>query len=863
MNLETKPSKWKRTFKIIGLVILSLVLLFIITGVVIGTVYQEEVKAAVMKELRKNLSRDIEVDESDVHFSLFSKFPNASVEINNITVPGLRKNAPNLLKVKKLYLLFDMFSVFTSNFEIDAIDVQDGEINIGYEQGDRANYYIWKEIKDEEEEESNVQINLTMVNLDNVLFSYFNEDAESIYSFLMEKIDLYPVFNETNIAFASEGDLMLKKLKNPDFLFEKDIEIAHHLRGGNFDYTTGLFKIREMEAELGEKIVINSSGTIHDKKDGLYFNITAESGEMNIEDLTSLFPEAYLKEIAPLKPAGESTLKITISNKSDVVRSPDVKIDFVSKDLQFSLPEDDITLDNLQVKGYYFFDGESVINPHSVNIKEYLIKFGDSYIKGELELSELKHPHIRLKGEADVLLEDLHKKIKIAKVEDMTGRTHTAFSFQGRLADIFLEKNVQYLQLFKSDGEITFSNVNVKLLDDPNQYKDIRGKISFNNRDFMVDSIAGFANSTDFNIQGKVPDVFLFLLGQSDFKMTASVQSNLFNMDEFLSESESSTDDDYKLSFADNTDLNLKFDIGKIIFRKFEATDVKGSASLVNQLLVLNEFNCKTSEGKAKIYGSVEIQQPNKIVFECNGKLEKINVKKLFYQFENFSQDFIMDKHMEGILSSDIHFKAESDSTLDIDLSKMYTLAHIKIENGKLIEFPSMIELDEFLSKEYKMKFNNLGNLSFSTLENDIKIEKSTIVIPSMIIKSSALNLEISGTHTFDMAIDYHFKIKSSELMKAYRSKKKSDNEFIEEEEDISETIPFYMKGTTENPEFGYDKAVKKDLAKSKMEQEKEKFKEAFKKEFGVKKEEKPIEKKDDKKQVEDNSRFDVQWEDN
>jgi len=852
----------KKKLKIVGLVLLGLVLLFIIAGVVIGTVYQDEVKGIVMKELRKNLSRDVKVADADVHFSIFSKFPKASVEINNITIPGMRKGAPNLLTVDKLYLLFDMLSVFTSNFEVDAIDVQEGELNLGYERGDKANFWIWKESAPDDEA-SNVKINLTMVNLDHVLFSYFNEDEESKYSFLMEKVDFYPVFNESNIAFASEGKVVMKKLKNSDLLFDKEIEIDHHLSGGNFFYDSDLLKIRELELELDGKIAVKSHGTLQDKKDGLYFDFKAETDQVSVEDLMALFPTSYLEEVTPLKPEGESNIKIAITGKNDAVRSPDVRIDFDFKDLQLLMPEDGITLDNIQSKGHYLYDGESVLNPHSVNISEYVMKFGDSYIKGEVQLSELKNPYVRLKGEADILLEDLYKKIKITKVESMSGRTHTAFNFQGKLADIFIEKDLRYLQLFKSDGEIVFNNVQVKLVEDPNIYKDIRGKISFNNRDFMIDSIAGFANSTDFMIQGKVPDVFLFLLGQSKFKMTAQVQSNQFKMDEFLSESESASDDDYKLTFPDNTDLTLKFNIGKFLFRKFEASAVKGSATLQNQVLTLDEFTCKTSEGSAKINASVAIEGPNKIKYECNGSLDKINVKTLFSQFENFSQDFIQDQHIEGLLSSDIHFVAQSDSAMNIDMSKMYTLAHIKIENGKLINFPAMLELDEYLSKEYKMKFNDLGNLSFSTLENDIRIEKRNIVIPNMVIKSSALNLEISGEHSFDMAIDYHFKIKSSELMRAYKSKKKSDNEFVEADEDISETIPFYMKGTTDNPEFGYDKAVRKDLAKAKIEKEKEKFREAFKKEFGSKKIEIKEEKNEVKKQIEDKSRFEVQWDDN
>jgi hypothetical protein len=240
-------------------------------------------------------------------------------------------------------------------------------------------------------------------------------------------------------------------------------------------------------------------------------------------------------------------------------------------------------------------------------------------------------------------------------------------------------------------------------------------------------------------------------------------------------------------------------------------------------------------------------------------------VKKLFYQFENFGQDFIMDKHIEGLITSNIFFKAEADTNLNIDLKKMYTRAHLKIENGKLIELPSMVELDEFLAKEYKMKNLNLGHLSFATLENDIEIVDQVIIIPNMAIKSSAMNVDIAGEHGFDEKINYKFRIKSSQLINAYRKKKKDNNEFIEQEEDQSQTIPFYMKGTIDNPEFGYDKSTKKEIAKSTADEKKNELRDAFRKEFGEKentekKEKKKEEKKEDTKQEVNQPRLGVEW---
>ena len=574
----------KRKLKIIGLVFLGLFLLFITAGVIIGTVYQDEVRAALVSELQKNFTRKIIInDEQDIHFSIFSKFPKASLELNNITAPGIEKDAPPLLRAKKVFLMFDMLSIFTKNFEIDAVHVQEGEMNLGYEVGDRANFLIWKETPNEEgESDGGVEVNLTMINLDDIKFSYFNQDAESKYTFLLEKIDLYPVFNETNIAFASEGTLALLKMQNPDFLFEKTLQLEHHLRGGNFYFETDKLEMREIELDIEDKITLNGNGSIINKKDGIHFDLKAASEKTDIGDILAILPANYLEDISSLKPEGESSFDLVINNVLNELRAPNIKVNFDAKEVKFLLKEENLTFDDIDLKGHYTFDGESVLNPHKININRFALRLGDnSIVKGELAVSEMRNPQIKLKGTADISLEDLQKKIALKNVEEMSGNTHTTFDFQGKLADIFIEQKTQYLDRLKSDGEVVFNNVNVKLVDDPNQYKNIHGKISFNNRDFAVDSLMGMANSSDFSISGKIPDIYLFLLGKADFKMSASVKSNTFNMDELLSETESSTDDDYKLSLPQKTTLQLNFDIGHFIFRKFEANTSSGFESLI------------------------------------------------------------------------------------------------------------------------------------------------------------------------------------------------------------------------------------------------------------------------------------------
>ena len=71
--------------------------------------------------------------------------------------------------------------------------------------------------------------------------------------------------------------------------------------------------------------------------------------------------------------------------------------------------------------------------------------------------------------------------------------------------------------------------------------------------------------------------------------------------------------------------------------------------------------------------------------------------------------------------------------------------------------------------------FEELKNVKFSTLKNTIRIEHNIIKIPAMEIKSSALSVFISGTHSFDNEIDYQVRLLLSELI-SQKFRKKNTN---------------------------------------------------------------------------------------
>ena len=124
------------------------------------------------------------------------------------------------------------------------------------------------------------------------------------------------------------------------------------------------------------------------------------------------------------------------------------------------------------------------------------------------------------------------------------------------------------------------------------------------------------------------------------------------------------------------------------------------------------------------------------------------------------------------------------------------------------------------------MSIDDLREVKFSTLENTIEIDNNVITIPNMEIKSSALSVFISGTHTFAKEVDYRIKLLLSELISTKFRKKNTkikESEFgeIQENSEIFNTIYFKMIGNSDNPTISFDgirfrEDIKKGVRKEK-----------------------------------------------
>ena len=248
-------------------------------------------------------------------------------------------------------------------------------------------------------------------------------------------------------------------------------------------------------------------------------------------------------------------------------------------------------------------------------------------------------------------------------------------------------------------------------------------------------------------------------------------------------------------------------------------------------MLDISDISFKAMDGIVncdliKINGTVD----DRFVISCRANANGINISKLFYEFENFDQNFISDHHLKGNADATMALNTSLHPDLQVNYDDLHIKTNITVKDGELNNMKPLMAMQEHI-KENK----NLENVRFSTITNQIEIKGRQVIIPNMAISTSAMNIDISGHHGFDNKIDYHLKLLWEEVV-GKKKGRKTLTEFGEiEDEKRKERILFLrIKGYTDDFKVTPDAKAYWNKKKQDWREEKDKLKVVLNQEFGL-----------------------------
>jgi hypothetical protein len=305
----------------------------------------------------------------------------------------------------------------------------------------------------------------------------------------------------------------------------------------------------------------------------------------------------------------------------------------------------------------------------------------------------------------------------------------------------------------------------------------------------------------------------------------------------------SSAASEYTLTLPATIELDLSARVEELVFEDFTATAISGTIRMKDRVLRVSPMTFNTASGA--VLGDLELDtrsqgRNSNYPLKINATIKDIEMAELFREFQDFGQDFIGHRHISGRTQARVTFQAPLSPELKLDMDRLECIVDVVIENGAIRGHKPLLDVaDHLQTNKLVAPFVNipelrsrLADVRFSRLENQVQIRNGAVHIPSMEVKSTAMDLEVSGTHWFDDRIDHHLNFRLSDL---FRMGKPAKDEFGPIVDDgTGMRIFLHMYGTASDPRFANDGAMAAARRKQQFQQEKQELKSILREELGL-----------------------------
>ncbi|HEX4875592.1 MAG TPA: AsmA-like C-terminal region-containing protein [Chitinophagaceae bacterium] len=433
--------RWlKKSLKIAGITLLSLILL----AFIIPVVFKKQVQNLVKREINKQF--DAKIDFTDVKLSLFRHFPKATITIKGLSIVGKDDYAKDtLLAARNVDLTANIFSVLKGkNIKVHGLYIQHPRIHLLVNKFGKANWDIAKASTDTSHATdttvSAFKLSLKKYKISNGYLEYADKQSDT-YTELKGlnhsgsgnlTADVFTLSTSTNALsarFVQDGIPYLYNAK-------ADINAAIQI-----DNKTNTYRFKTNDIQLNA-LKLTAEGFVQMlNAETFKMDFIFSSPNNDFKNILSMVPALYTKDFAEMKVAGEASFSGFVKGVYSPQEIPSYDIKLLVKEGSFRYPDPPKPVKNINLhlhvlnadgkpdnsiiditNGHLEFDNE----PFDFNFtykNPLTIQYIDAGAKGKVNLSQLsqfiKLPEgTQLKG---LVWADAFVKGPLKAIEEQTG----------------------------------------------------------------------------------------------------------------------------------------------------------------------------------------------------------------------------------------------------------------------------------------------------------------------------------------------------------------------------------------------------------------------------------------------------------
>jgi hypothetical protein len=796
------------------------VILFLISAiacVVAVKFYGDDLQKYVMEEVNERIDTKVHVESVSVR--IFHRFPSISMILGDITVWSSHNfnarefgtGADTLLSAQKISLSFNLFGIIRKKYNIRQVEISNGNLHILIDQAGEGNYMLQGKKKSSKKSSRLVDIgNLRLTNFQVLLDNHAKQLKSSGY---LDQMELNGRFSGKNTQIRGNMKGFLGEISNKGILYASERQIGARL---NLDVEDSVYTIEAGQLQI-DRIIADMEGKLYPHRDrGIEMNLTATARNLEIHEVLDLLPGGLTRSLSGIRGSGILQVSSRVTGIASSTRTPRIEADFETSRANLFWERLPFSVKNLNLTGSYSNGGEFNPVTTTLNIESVSAVIGTDHLSGRAGIRNFYDPVFSFELKGDIHPEQWIEWYDGIPLQEADGTVVTDIRVEGSL-DRLRPRGHRFLE-FDITGGISLEEVSARINQDGASFEEVNGSVHIDN-DFWESSFTGKFGESDFDLSGTGLNLLSALIKENETLVaSASFRSGHLDLQQILDQFPREESGEVSaIRFPDHFDLRLDFVINDFVKDRFEASNVRGLAFYDAPAFFIDSLTMQAMEGTLR--GSFGLVQDLKgdIYTNVKASLHNLDIRQLFYVFNDFGQNQLTYDHLEGTISGNSVFSAEFDSTFTIRPGKILSENDIIIRDGELNNFAPILALSRFIELE------ELRNIRFETLENTILIRDNQVVIPVMDIRSSAIDLSASGIHDFENLYDYRLKLKLSELL--YKKARGPGSREFEEAEDESDTrtlfLRIYNEGSGPSVEMDREKTAQKireDLKEEKAE---------------------------------------------
>jgi hypothetical protein len=659
--------------KFIKSLLLGLLLGFvflIILAISITFIYEKEVTQYIIEELNESI--DVKIDVKDTKFSLLRKFPNASIELKDVTAfsPSSFENkilnykTDTLFSSRRLFLEFNIFDLLTKTYNIKNIHFDQGIIRIFINEYGNENYRFWDSSEGDSSESFKLELSKVKITQTHVL--YCNAQQQLVFATFVDKSTFYGLLFEEKFALDIDASIMIEIFSLDDQIFISNKNLTAYL---NLNISKEIISILKGDLTL-ESFVLDIKGNI-ELLNATTVDLLVKAQNQSFEKLVSILPASLRNEFLNIQThSGVLSFNSTIKGELSKSENPSIQGSFQLKKANLFDLSNNLKLNQVFADGEFSNGSRNSLKTTSLKINSFSTSLDKSSASGSLNIDDFSDPSVMINYSADLDFEEIHKTFSIDTLEVLSGTGKIKGTFSGNIKEI---KNLHFYDFFKKEFafNLRIKDAQFKLKGNPLIVNHISGLFAINET-LYTDSLYFKILDNDFLVTGEATNLYQYFSSDGPTNIMAELNSSSIDLNQlspiFFVEKSEKKDPTYK--FPEKLNLFLNLQIKNFVVGKFNAANIKGRVNYKPKMFSLHEISFQSMNGISKIGGVIVQDYKNDFIVKVQSNLKNIDINKLFYSFNNFGQTFILEKNIVGDISGDILFSSLFSDKLEINKNR-------------------------------------------------------------------------------------------------------------------------------------------------------------------------------------------------